>query len=120
MNYAVRISESEMQELRAAAEVNSRSIAGQAEHWMRIGRAVERDPAMAYSQIELALRGLKPLKLDELSDDEQDDFLDQLADLDAHPTPARDAFYSERRRRGLGVGLDDAGNIVKQQPEAGA
>ena len=62
----------------------------------------------------LALRGLKPLKLDELSEDEQDDFLDQLADLDANPTPARDAFYSERRRRGLGVGLDDTGNIVKR------
>ncbi len=113
MSQAVRISEPEMKALRAAAQINSRSIAGQAEHWMRIGRAVERDPTIAYSRIELALRGLHPIDLDTLSEAEQDAFLDRTADLEATPTAARAEFYADRRRRGLGVGMDEHGNIVE-------
>ncbi|WP_186392851.1 MULTISPECIES: hypothetical protein [unclassified Pannonibacter] len=38
--------------------------------------------------------------------------LDALTDKMAVPGPDEDAFFEERRRKGLGVGLDDDGNLV--------
>ena len=38
---SLKISDSSMDELRRAAEANSRSLASQAEHWMNIGRRVD-------------------------------------------------------------------------------
>lgn len=114
MAHAVKISDLEMNVLRDAARLNSRSLSGQAEHWMRIGRAVERDPAIGYSRVERALRGLEPLELDALGEDQQDAFFEDLAG--AAPTPAEDAFWRDRRERGLGVGLDDQDRLVSRAP----
>lgn len=38
--------------------------------------------------------------------------LDTLTDKMAVPGPNEEAFFEERRRKGLGVGLDDDGNLV--------
>ncbi|MGS4987510.1 hypothetical protein ACVDG9_06050 [Roseibium sp. RP-7] len=38
--------------------------------------------------------------------------LDTLTDKMAVPRPNEEAFFEERRRKGLGVGLDDNGNLV--------
>ena len=110
MAQAVKISDGEMDALRDAARVNSRSISGQAEHWIRIGRAVERDPMVAYSKIEMALRGLEPLVLDSLSKADQDDFIERMGNAPA--TAAEQDFWRNRQREGLGVGLDDQDNLV--------
>jgi hypothetical protein len=110
MSQAVKISDTEMEALREAALVNSRSLSGQAEHWLRIGRAVERDPRFSYARIEQALRGL--LSPDELDTDEQDEFFDRYAEAMHAPSATADAFWADRNRRGLGVGMDDAGNLV--------
>lgn len=118
MNHAVRISEKEMAELRKAARLNSRSLAGQAEHWMRLGRALERNPDISYSRIEMALQGLEALDLDTLDETQQEDFLDRFADATLAPTAAQTAFFEDRRRRGLGVGTDDQGQIVEQRAES--
>ena len=111
MGQPVKISDAEMQAVREAAELHSRSIAAQAEHWIRIGRAVERDPRFGIVQIEEALRGLR--SVDTLPGDQQEAFLDRLAEQLHEPSPAQHAFWADRQRRGLGVGLDAAGNIVK-------
>jgi hypothetical protein len=103
MGQAVKISDSEMEALRDAARVSSRSISGQAEHWIRVGRAVERDPALSYSRIELALRGLEPVALDALGEAEQDDLIERIGTAPA--TPEETAFWRSRQRRGLGVGM---------------
>lgn len=110
MPQAVKISDPEMNALRDAARINSRSISGQAEHWMRIGRAVERDPSLGYSRIEKALRGLEPVSLDALSEDQQDAFLADMAN--APQTVVEEDFWRNRRQRGLGVGLDDNDKLV--------
>ena len=109
MAQAVKISDLEMDALRDAARVNSRSISGQAEHWIRIGRAIERDPTIGYSKVDLALRGLEPLALDTLGDAEQDAFIERMGDAPA--TAAEQDFWRKRQRKGLGVGLDDDGNL---------
>jgi hypothetical protein len=108
---AVKISDPEMEVLREAAAVNSRSISGQAEHWLRIGRAVERDPRFGYVQIEQALKGLRPVS--SLSDEQQEEFFERFAAETLVPTGQERAFWEERQRKGLGVGMDEEGNIVR-------
>jgi hypothetical protein len=111
MAHAVKISDTEMEALREAAELNSRSLSGQAEHWIRIGRAVERDPRFGYVQIEQALRGLRPVS--SLTDEQQEEFFERFAQDTLVPTERERAYWDDRRRKGLGVGLDDHGNVVR-------
>jgi hypothetical protein len=110
MSQAVKISDAEYEAVRQAAAVNSRSLAGQAEHWLRIGRAVERNPEIAYSRIERALRGL--LSVDALNGDEQEEFFDHFAVAMRAPGKSEERFFEERERQGLGVGVDEANNLV--------
>jgi hypothetical protein len=110
MSNAVRISEAEMAELRRAAELNNRSVSGQAEYWMRLGRAAERTPTMTMSRIEAALRGLQPVDPGDLDDDEHDEFLLGLAK--APLTPQGEAVYEKMTADGLGVGIADDGTVV--------
>lgn len=110
MGQAVKISDTEMEALRDAARLGSRSISGQAEHWIRIGRAVERDPDIGYSRIEMALRGLEPISLDSLGEVDQDALIEGMAD--AFPSSAELDFWRSRQQRGLGVGLDEDDKLV--------
>lgn len=73
MSQAVKIPKTEMKKaLRDAARLSSRSISVPAEHGLRIGRAMERDPQVGRSRVEIALRGLEPVSLDSLAESEQD------------------------------------------------
>lgn len=110
--HAVKVSEDVMEDLRDTAALQNRSIAGQAEYWMRLGRAVERDPRLSFALVEQALRGLVPPA--QLSGDQQEEYLDRLEDMQDAPSAAEEAFFADRRRRGVGVGMDDAGLIVRQ------
>ena len=110
MSSAVKISDEEMQALREAAALQSRSIAGQAEHWLRLGRAFERDPRFGYAKIEQALKGL--VSPDDLNDTEQEQYFDKLGASYWDASPVEDASFAEMRRRGEGVGMDEEGNIV--------
>jgi hypothetical protein len=111
MGAAVKISDTEMQAIREAAAINSRSISGQAEHWIRIGRAVERNPDFSYARIEQALRGLMPAS--QLTEGEQEDYLDRLGDaMRAPATEEQRAQYAQLGAHPTAVGLDDQGKVV--------
>lgn len=110
MAQAVKISDQEMDAVREAAQLHNRSISGQAEHWIRLGRAVERDPRFGIVQIEEALRGLRPVG--SLDEEQQDEYFQRFADETLTPSASEEAFWADRRKRGVGVGLDDAGNLV--------
>lgn len=45
MPHAVKLSDTLIAEARLAADLNNRSVAGQVEHWARLGRALEHDLA---------------------------------------------------------------------------
>ncbi len=60
------------------------------------------------SRIEQALRGL--LAVDDLDGDEQEEFFDRFSVKMGESSPEEEAFFAERERLGLGVGLDEAGN----------
>jgi hypothetical protein len=108
--YAVEISEAEMNALREAAQLHQRSISEQAEYWLRLGRAVERDPRLGVDQVEEALKGLRPIS--SLSEEQQEQYFERFAAETREPSEAELAFWEDRRRRGLGVGMDEEGNIV--------
>ena len=116
--HAVKISEREMEVLREAAAINSRSISGQAEHWLRIGRASSaiRDSAMC--SIEQALKGLRPVEQPEAMSSRR--VLRVLRRRNAACRLDRErAFWEDRQRKGLGVGMDEEGNIVQPEPLMG-
>ena len=114
MAAAVKISDVEMSALREAAALQGRSISGQAEHWLRLGHAIERDPRFCFVKVEQALKGLADI--DDLSTAEQEEYIGRFSALLSEPSSVSDAFFEDRRRLGLGVGMDEAGNIIEQRP----
>lgn len=64
------------------------------------------------TNVDLALRGLlSPGKLDR---DQQEEYFDRLEVMQLQPSAVEEAFFADRRRRGVGVGMDEDGNIVFQ------
>lgn len=55
---------------------------------------------------------------DDLSGAEQEDYFEKIGAVYRMSNPKEEAFFAERRRLGVGVGMDEAGNIVHQEPEA--
>ncbi|WP_018698197.1 ParD-like family protein [Amorphus coralli] len=115
MAQSIKLSDEVMDVVRREAELQSRSIAGQLTHWARIGRAVEKTGRFDYRRIEQALGG--KLSPDALSSDEQDVWFDAFAEAVTGPTAEEEAFFAERRKLGRGVGLDENGRLVRQEPK---
>lgn len=65
-----------------------------------------------YTRVEQALKGL--LSPDALGGSDQADYFDKLSEMywSPSPSPTAEAFFADRRERGVGVGMDDAGRIV--------
>jgi len=61
MATAVRISEELINEARKFGRIDHRSLAGQIEHWARLGKCVEENPDLPYSLIKEILIGLDEL-----------------------------------------------------------
>lgn len=62
MATAVRISERLINEAKRFSRVDHRSLAGQIEHWARLGKCVEENPDLTYSLIKEILIGLEELE----------------------------------------------------------
>lgn len=63
------------------------------------------------ARVKQALAGV--LCAGELTGDEQEEFFEGLAAaMWAPPSAHEREFWADRERRGLGVGMDDAGNLV--------
>jgi hypothetical protein len=61
MATAVRISEELVSEAKRFGRIDHRSLAGQIEHWARLGKCVEENPDLPYSLIKEILMGLDEL-----------------------------------------------------------
>jgi hypothetical protein len=61
MATAVRVSEKLVNEAKRFSRVDNRSLAGQIEHWARIGKCAEENQDLTYSLIKEILIGLKKL-----------------------------------------------------------
>lgn len=65
MATAVRVSEALVNEAKRFSRVDQRSLAGQIEHWARMGKCAEENPDLTYSLIKEILIGLEELNRDE-------------------------------------------------------
>ena len=61
MATAVRVSDELVGEARKFSRIDHRSVAGQIEHWARIGKCAEENPDLPYSLIKEILIGLDEL-----------------------------------------------------------
>ncbi|MBA5779474.1 hypothetical protein H2509_20270 [Stappia sp. F7233] len=118
MAQSVKLGDDVMALVRREAELQSRSVAGQITHWLRIGRAIEKSGNFDHSRISAALAG--KLGTTGLTDEEKDVWLDSFTDAMAQPGPEEEAFFARRRQLGLGVGLDAAGNLVRAETSSKA
>lgn len=110
MANAVKVSDSEMFELRRAASLQSRSLGGQAEYWMRLGRAFESNPVFGHAKVQQALKAL--VSPDDLSAEEQELYIEQLGQSHWEASPTEKTFFENLRARGGAVGMDEDGSIV--------
>lgn len=110
MAQSVKLADEIMDIARRESEIQSRSLAGQITHWMRIGRAIESSGRFDHGRLSAALNG--ELETRFLTEEEKSVWLDAFSEKMGMPDPAEDAFFAERRALGRGVGLDCAGNVV--------
>ena len=68
MAIAVRISEELANEARKLGRIDHRSLAGQIEHWARMGKCAEENPDLPYSLIKEILIGIEELDQEEKSE----------------------------------------------------
>lgn len=118
MAQSVKLSDDVMKIVRRESELQSRSIAGQITHWLRIGRAIEKSGSFDHARISAALAG--ELTTSELSDEEKDLWLDSFVEKMGQAEAGEKAFFDRRRQLGLGVGLDAAGNLVREDSATAA
>lgn len=62
MSVAVKISDELISEARVYSRVNHRSLTGQIEFWAKIGKCIEENPDLSFSEIKEMLLGLEELK----------------------------------------------------------
>src|ERR1700675_1686613 len=96
MPSAIKLSPEFVDLARGEGRVMGRSIAGQVEHWARLGRAVERAPGFAYERVHAALSA--QTSVDDLTADEQGVALAELEDYLEHLPRDRDARFFAKLR----------------------
>ena len=62
MATAVRISEELLNDAKRYSRIDHRSLAGQIEHWARMGKCAEENPDLTYALIKEILIGLEELE----------------------------------------------------------
>jgi hypothetical protein len=68
MATAVRISDELVSQAKKTSRIDHRSLAGQIEHWARLGKCAEENPDLTYSLIKEILIGLQELEQGEKSE----------------------------------------------------
>ena len=117
MPQSVKLNDDLMALVRRESELQSRSLAGQIAHWVRIGRAVERAPDFDHARVRAALEA--SMAPEELGPEEGAVWLDAFADRMAEPSAQEQAFFETRARLGRGVGLSEGGEILRAEAETG-
>ena len=113
MAQSIKLADDIMKIVRRESELQSRSVAGQVAHWVRICRAIEQSGHFDHARITAALAG--QIETAVLTDEEKDVWLDSFVEKMAQPGADEVSYFADRRRLGLGVGLDAAGNLIREK-----
>ncbi len=106
MGRSIKIADELFEAVEASSQAFSRTLAGQVSHYIRIGQAVE--SLLSHDMVARILRAKS-------SSAEDASALDALSAIAKDPSAEEVEFHIERQLRGLGVGLDDKGNLVYQR-----
>lgn len=106
----VKLSDDLMKQLRREAERQGRSVPEQVEHWVRLGKAVAKSNHFSLAKVEAVLSAQAPTNTLNLV--EYEVWSDMFDDLLTSTTPQAESFFAERKRLGLGSGLDENGKLV--------
>lgn len=108
----IKLSDDLIEEGRHAAELHGRSLSDQVDLWARIGKAIERSGSFSQQRVDAVLSAKASTTT--LNEAEYAVWSDMFDDLLKYATPEAEAFFAERRRLGLGAGLDENNNLVHQ------
>ncbi|MDD9910807.1 MAG: hypothetical protein OXR62_14105 [Ahrensia sp.] len=114
MAQSVKLADDIMDVVRSESAVQSRSVAGQLAHWVKIGRAIEQSGTYDHHNVTAALEG--KLSPDDLTAGEQDVWFELFNMKMMETNEIEQEFFAERRRRGVGVGLSEDGELVYETP----
>lgn len=108
---SVKFPDAFVEDARREAELFNRSVAGQIEHWARLGRALEGAPGIPSERVRQTLEG--KVKLETLSVQEQGAVFDHMGAWFDDPPEDVVAAYKEIGSRPGAVGLDKNGKVVR-------
>jgi hypothetical protein len=111
---SIKVSSTLVESAKAEASLFQRSAGGQVEHWARLGRALESSPDFDHNRLREALTGIGDASA--LTAEERVAFLEVYGNVLARPLPEEEQFWEERRKGGLGVGMDGRGKLVRGSP----
>ncbi len=115
MGQSVKLADDVMELVRQESGLQSRSVAGQITHWLKIGRAIEQSSAFDYARIRAALNSA--VSPDDLTGEEQEVWAADFAEQMAQPVETERAALNARKVLGQGVGLANDGSLVYQDAE---
>ncbi|GHF51560.1 TA system antitoxin ParD family protein [Seohaeicola zhoushanensis] len=118
MAQSVKLADDIMALIRREADLQSRSVAGQITHWVRLGRAMERSGQFDHARLTAALEG--SLDTTELAPQEEAAWLDAFTEKMGQPSEAEEEFFARRKALGRGVGRDASGHLVRAEDDAAA
>lgn len=116
MAQSIKLADDIMKIVRRESELQSRSGSGQVAQWVRIGRAIEKSGNFDYARILAALLG--EIGTAELTGEEKYVWLDSFIERMGQPGSDEEAWFARWRQLGLGIGLDSAGNQVREKTES--
>ena len=117
MPSAIKLSDGFVGLARGEGKVMGRSIAGQVEHWARLGRAVERAPGFDYGRVRSAL--VAQTSFDDLTGDERAIALAELEDyLEDLPRDRDAAFFAKLRAARVPIHGETTPRRARKAPRA--
>jgi ParD-like antitoxin of type II ParDE toxin-antitoxin system len=117
MPAAIKLSDAFVNLARGESRIMGRSIAGQVEHWARLGRAVERAPGFDYGRIRSVLSARQ--SFDDLTADEQAVALAEIeAYLEDLPREGDAAFFAALRAAGAPIHGESGGRAIRTAASA--
>lgn len=113
---SVKFPDAFVETARREAALFNRSVAGQIEHWARIGQALEGAPEFSTERVRATLMGR--LKIEALSPAERQAVFDSMFFWAASPTDEEKDEYAALGKLPGAVGTDKKGRIVRSRAKA--
>ncbi len=111
---SVRLPDELVDQARREANVFSRTVSGQIEHWLKLGRALEATPGLTLDRVRAALE--TRLDPDELEAAEREIYEDLLGQSLDKPSDQEEAYFAKLRETSGAVGYDENGRLVRTLP----